>query len=62
MIPWALPCAQIGLTGSIYFTLAISVERYFTVCRPFYRASHAWPAKAYIVPIVLVSVVYNLPR
>ena len=37
LFPWGLPIAQIGITGSIYFTLAITVERYVTVCHPFYR-------------------------
>ena len=37
VLPWVLPMAQVGLTGSIYFTMAITVERYVTVCHPFYR-------------------------
>ena len=37
VVPWALPMVQIGMTGSIYFTMAITVERYFTVCHPFFR-------------------------
>lgn len=37
ILPWVLPMAQVGLTGSIYFTMAITVERYVTVCHPFYR-------------------------
>ncbi len=36
-LPFVLPLAQIGLTGSIYLTCAITLERYFTVCHPFYR-------------------------
>ena len=35
LIPLLLPLAHISLTGSIYFTLSISLERYNTVCRPF---------------------------
>lgn len=53
---------QIGLTGSIYFTMAITVERYLTVCHPFYKLSHEWPAKAYIIPIFLFSFLYNIPK
>jgi cell division septal protein FtsQ len=27
LMPWALPIAQISLTGNIYFTIAITIER-----------------------------------
>eukprot|EP00095_Tigriopus_kingsejongensis_P007527 maker-scaffold103_size370364-snap-gene-2.27 protein:Tk07527 transcript:maker-scaffold103_size370364-snap-gene-2.27-mRNA-1 annotation:"fmrfamide receptor" len=62
LLPWILPLAQIGLTGSIYFTMAITLERYFTVCHPFFRVSHSWSAKVYIVPIVSFALLYNLPK
>ena len=39
LIPHLLPLAHISLTGSIYFTLAITIERYTTVCHPFFKAS-----------------------
>ena len=60
--PYALPITQIALTGSVYCTMGISVERYLTVCRPFYSASHNWSAKRYIIPILLFSLGYNFPR
>ncbi len=53
---------QIGLTGSIYFTMAITVERYLTVCHPFYKLSHEWPAKYYVIPIFSFSFLYNIPK
>ena len=37
MIPHLLPLAHISLTGSIFFTLAITIERYTTVCHPFFK-------------------------
>ena len=51
--PKAVPLIQVTLTGSVYCTLCISLERYLTVCHPFYVASHKWPAKRLIIPIVI---------
>jgi hypothetical protein len=61
-LPKALPVAQIALTGSIYSTLAITIERYLIVCHPFYTVSHSWSSKRYVIPIVAFSVLYNSPK
>ncbi len=61
-LPFVLPLAQIGLTGSIYLTCAVTLERYFTVCHPFYRFNHAWSSWVYIVPIVVFAFAYNAPK
>ena len=37
MITICLPIAQVGMSGSIYLTLAIAMERYSTVCHPFWK-------------------------
>ena len=54
--------AQIGLTGGIYFTVAVTVERYLTVCQPFYHVSHKWSAWRYVAPIVILAFLYNMPK
>jgi len=62
MIPILLPLAQIGLSGSIYFTLAIAVERYCAICHPFWKLSHSCSSFCYILPISFLSVAYNIPK
>ena len=42
LVPVMLPMAQVGLTGSIYLTVAISIERYTTVVHPFFKVSSAY--------------------
>ena len=35
LLPYTLPMLQISLMGSSYSTLALGLERYIAVCRPF---------------------------
>ena len=60
--PYVIPIAQIAMTGSIYFTMALTIERYVSVCHPFYRLAHPWPAKNIVLPIVAFSIIYNIPK
>ena len=62
IVPKAIPIAQIALTGSTYCTGAISVERYLTVCHPFYSKQKRWSSKRYILPIIAFCLIYNAPR
>ena len=62
LVPVLLPLAQVGLTGSIYLTLAISVERYTTVVHPFFRLARAWTARHYVLPTTVFALAYNIPK
>jgi len=62
LVPVLLPLAQVGLTGSIYLTVSISVERYTTVVHPFFKLVHNWPSTVYILPTVAFTLLYNIPR
>ena len=51
---------EIGVTGSIYSTIAVSVERFLVVCHPFYANSHKFSTKTQIVLVSVLTVIYNL--
>ena len=51
--PKAIPFIQIALTGSVYSTMAILVERYLKVCKPFYAFSRKCTGRYYIFSITI---------
>ena len=62
IVPWAIPVGQVSMTGSVYFTTAITIERYLTVCHPFYMVSRHWNARFLCLGIMLFSISYNIPK
>ena len=64
LMPWVVPFGQISLTGNIYFTIAITVERYFVICHPLrYQGHHSHRSPSiYILIILLFSIAYNFSR
>ena len=62
MVPTTIPMMQVALTGSTYCIAGISLERYLTVCHPFFVARTQWSARRYIIPITTLSLLYNVPH
>ena len=51
---------NIGLSGSIYSTVVVSIERYIGICHP--RVKYERSTWIYAITVVAISVGYNLPR
>ena len=63
-IPWLVPIAQLASTCNILFTMAISIERYFVICKPLlHRArAHGRSSTTYILSLVTFATIYNFSK
>ena len=66
------------LWASILLTMCLALERWITVCFPFFKLRHrwgwglwgssspsltpSWPARYYILPVCLISILCNVTR
>ena len=64
LVPFTLPIAQTCLTASVYMTISLSLERYFSVVHPLYQLSHRWLNSSVLLalPGLLFSVIFTLPN
>ena len=44
LFPSTKPNNRFLLSGSIYTMMAVAIERYITVCHPFFKITHNWGA------------------
>ncbi|XP_023321774.1 probable G-protein coupled receptor frpr-1 [Eurytemora carolleeae] len=61
VFPWIFPFIQISLTGSIWSTVSVAVERFLSVVY-----SRTWistlSSRVYLIPVLLISILWNIPR
>ena len=57
-----MPITQMALSGSVYTTVTLTVERYISVVVPFFRQRHNLKAWIFIAPVAVFVVAYNIPR
>ena len=62
------PFTAVSLTGSIYMTMAITIERFLAVCRPHYyrdvntRISPVKKVLMYAIPVSTFAIIVNIPK
>eukprot|EP00096_Caligus_rogercresseyi_P007746 TRINITY_DN25769_c0_g1_i1.p1 TRINITY_DN25769_c0_g1~~TRINITY_DN25769_c0_g1_i1.p1 ORF type:complete len:392 (+),score=106.63 TRINITY_DN25769_c0_g1_i1:125-1300(+) len=62
LFPYFLhPCTQVAMSGTIFMTVAISIERYLGLCHPLlpHTARKTW---FYVLPVVLTSLLVSGPK
>lgn len=64
VIPFAYPIGLIAQTGSVWTTVAVTVERYIAVCHPLKAKSMCTyrRARLFNAIIMTMSIIYNIPR
>ena len=62
IVPWAIPLGQVSLTGSVYFTMVITIERYLTVCHPYYMLQRNWSTAPIVILVIFFAFLYNIPK
>ena len=62
MAPYLVPVTQMALSGSVYTTVALTVERYISVVVPFFRTRHNLKSGFFIGPVAIFVVTYKYLR
>ena len=57
--PFLVPITQMALSGSVYTTVGLTVERYISVVVPFFRTRHNLKSWMFIAPIFIFVVTYK---
>ena len=59
---WLIPLSNVLRTGNIYFTLALTIERYFAICKPFLFHAKKLSYKLVTVGVIIFSIAFNIPK
>ena len=62
LLPFLYGLTHVSKVGSVFTTLAVSLERYFAVCRPLWiRIRRCHPAM-YIILVTVFAFAFNIPK
>jgi len=64
LVPYTLPIAQTCLTASVYMTVSLTLERFFSVVHPLYQLKKRWLRSSVVLslPGLVFSVLFTLPN
>ena len=61
-LPIIFPFTNITMNATIFMTMAISIERFLGICYPLHLPPHNRKSWFYILPVLLLSFVLNIPK
>jgi len=64
LVPYTLPLAQTCLTASVYMTISLTAERFFSVVHPLYQLQNRWLRSSLLLtaPGIVFSIIFTLPN
>lgn len=62
LLPYLIPLTQMSFSASCYSTVTLTLERYFSVCKPFFKQRYNVKAYHFLVPMFIFVVIYSTPR
>lgn len=64
IVPYTLPLAQTSMTASVYLTISITMERYFSIVCPFSHYRSRWMRSSFFLaaPGLVFSLGFTLPN
>ena len=68
IFPWSDALCHVATASSVFFTISITIERYYAVCSPLtYQArvvekGSRWILWSYIIPCTLAAAFFNVPK
>lgn len=62
LLPFLYGLTHVSKVGSVFTTLAVSLERYFAVCRPLWIRIRRMHPALYIVLVTVFAFAFNVPK
>ena len=61
-LPFLYGFTHLCKVGSVFTTLAVSLERYFAVCHPLWIRIRRCPPAMYIILVTVFAFAFNIPK